>query len=133
MLQAWNGDTGHTIDRIMRGTVHVPACCMSLMGGIQPGRLRSYLADALADGPGNDGLMQRFQILVWPDTHSDWTYVDRAANSEESIARILRTLLELDAETPARFKFAAVMRRSFSLSGSRILSTRYEQTRSTRL
>jgi putative DNA primase/helicase len=49
-LQAWNGDTGHTIDRIGRGTIHVEACCMSLLGGIQPGRLRSYLVDALQDG-----------------------------------------------------------------------------------
>ncbi len=47
-LQAWNGDTGHTIDRIGRGTIHVEACCMSMLGGIQPGRLRSYLVDALA-------------------------------------------------------------------------------------
>jgi Protein of unknown function (DUF3987) len=46
-LQAWNGDTGHTIDRIGRGTIHVPACCMSMLGGIQPGRLKSYLVDAL--------------------------------------------------------------------------------------
>ena len=37
-LQAWNGDTGHTIDRIGRGTIHVEACCMSMLGGIQPGR-----------------------------------------------------------------------------------------------
>lgn len=56
-LQAWNGDTSHTIDRIGRGTIHVPGCCMSMLGGIQPGRLRSYLADALKDGPGNDGLI----------------------------------------------------------------------------
>ncbi|MGO9257925.1 MAG: DUF3987 domain-containing protein [Bryobacteraceae bacterium] len=49
-LQAWNGDTGHTIDRIGRGTIHVEACCMSMLGGIQPGRLRSYLVDALARG-----------------------------------------------------------------------------------
>jgi len=47
-LQAWNGDTGHTIDRIGRGTIHVEHCCMSMVGGIQPGRLRSYLVDALA-------------------------------------------------------------------------------------
>jgi putative DNA primase/helicase len=71
-LQAWNGDTGHTIDRIGRGTIHVEACCMSMLGGIQPGRLRSYLADALEDGPSNDGLIQRFQLLVWPDTPADW-------------------------------------------------------------
>jgi len=61
-LQAWNGDTGHTIDRIARGTIHVPACCESMLGGIQPGRLRSYLVDALKDGPSNDGLIQRFQF-----------------------------------------------------------------------
>jgi hypothetical protein len=63
-LQAWNGDTVHTIDRIGRGTTHVPHCCMSMLGGIQPGRLRSYLAEALEDGPSNDGLIQRFQVLV---------------------------------------------------------------------
>ena len=107
-LQAWNGDTGHTIDRIGRGTIHVEACCMSMLGGIQPGRLRSYLVDALEDGPSNDGLIQRFQAMVWPDTAPDWTYVDRApdAVSEQQAARIFRKLVELDAENPARFRFA---------------------------
>ncbi len=69
-LQAWNGNTGHTIDRIGRGTVHVPECCLSLLGGIQPGRLRSYMVDALRDGPYHDGLIQRFQILVWPENRA---------------------------------------------------------------
>jgi hypothetical protein len=107
-LQAWNGDTGHTIDRIGRGTIHVEACCMSMLGGIQPGRLRSYLADALEDGPSNDGLIQRFQALVWPDTAPDWNYVDRApaSASEQRAARVFRRLVELDGENPARFRFA---------------------------
>ena len=75
---------------------------MSMVGGIQPGRLRSYLVDALEDGPSNDGLIQRFQLLVWPDTAPDWNYVDRApdAASEESAARVFRKLVELDAEKP---------------------------------
>jgi putative DNA primase/helicase len=107
-LQAWNGDTGHTIDRIGRGTVHVDACCLSLVGGIQPGRLRSYLVDALHDGPSNDGLIQRFQLLVWPDTAPGWQYVDRApdAAAEDHVGRILRRLVELDVESPTRFTFA---------------------------
>jgi putative DNA primase/helicase len=106
-LSAWNGDTGHVIDRIGRGTINVEACCMSMLGGIQPGRLRSYLVDALKDGPSNDGLIQRFQLLVWPDK-PDWSYVDRApdAASEEQAARVFRKLVELDAENPARFRFA---------------------------
>ena len=107
-LQAWNGDTGYTIDRIGRGTIHVEACCMSMLGGIQPSRLRSYLVDALEDGPSNDGLIQRFQLLVWPDTAPDWNYVDRApdAASEQQAARVFRKLVELDIENPARLRFA---------------------------
>jgi putative DNA primase/helicase len=78
-----------------------------MLGGIQPGRLRSYLVDALKDGPSNDGLIQRFQLLVWPDK-SDWSYVDRVpdAASEEQAARVFRKLVELDPENPARFRFA---------------------------
>jgi hypothetical protein len=108
-LQAWNGDTGHTIDRIGRGTIHVEHCCMSMVGGIQPGRLRSYLVDALEDGPSNDGLVQRFQVLVWPDTESEWRYVDRPADEvcQRRVEQVFRSLIELDAEAPARFQFDA--------------------------
>jgi putative DNA primase/helicase len=108
-LQAWNGDTGHTIDRIARGTIHVEACCMSMLGGIQPGRLRSYLADALKDGPSNDGLIQRFQLLVWPDTAPDWEYVDRPPDpaSELTAERVFRNLVQWDTEGPMRYRFAA--------------------------
>ena len=107
-LQAWNGDTGHTIDRIGRGTIHVEACCMSMLGGIQPGRLRSYLVDALRDGPSNDGLIQRFQLLVWPDTEPGWEYIDRApdATYEKQAERVFRKLIELDGANPVRFRFA---------------------------
>jgi putative DNA primase/helicase len=108
-LQAWNGDTGHTIDRIGRGTIHVEHCCMSMLGGIQPGRLRPYLIDALEDGPTNDGLIQRFQLLVWPDTPADWKYIDRSpdATSERRAEGVMRRLAEIDPEDAPRFRFAA--------------------------
>ena len=107
-LQAWNGDTGHTIDRIGRGTVYAPYCCMSLMGGIQPDRLRSYLADVLAGGPTNDGLMQRFQVLVWPDVSRNPAYVDRTPNAaaEQRVVRIFEALVRRDPEMAERFRFA---------------------------
>jgi putative DNA primase/helicase len=54
-LSAWNGDTSHSVDRIGRGSIYVPACCLSLLGCFTPGRLKSYLVDALRDGPSNDG------------------------------------------------------------------------------
>ncbi|MFN7939111.1 MAG: YfjI family protein [Bryobacteraceae bacterium] len=106
-LQAWNGDTGHTIDRIGRGTIHVEACCMSMLGGIQPGRLRSYLVDALLDGPSNDGLIQRFQLLVWPDTAPGWKYVDRKPNAEfeETASQVFRRLAALEPNEHQCFRF----------------------------
>jgi hypothetical protein len=107
-LEAWNGDSAFTMDRIGRGSIHVPHCCMSMLGGIQPGRLRSYLVDALKDGPSNDGLFQRFQLLVWPDAPREFVEVDRPpdALSQDRAAGVFRKLVELDAEKPARFRFA---------------------------
>lgn len=76
-LTAWNGDSPYTVDRIGRGTnLHVPAVCLSLLGGTQPGRLADYVARA-ASGAANDGLIQRFGLMVWPDTPKEWKDVDR--------------------------------------------------------
>lgn len=108
-LEAWNGDSSHDIDRIGRGSIRVPHCCMSLLGGIQPGRLRSYLADALKDGPSNDGLMQRFQVLVWPDEPATWTYIDRPPNAA-AVAQaqaVYGRLTAMDAEASKLYRFGA--------------------------
>jgi len=66
------------------------------------------LAEALEDGPSNDGLIQRFQLLVWPDTEPAWQYVDRApdAASEEQATLVFSKLVELDPEDPVRFRYA---------------------------
>jgi uncharacterized protein DUF3987 len=106
-LSSWNGDTGYTVDRIGRGSVHVEACCISLLGGIQPARLRSYLLEALDDGPANDGLFQRFQVLVYPDVLKEWRYVDRAGNqTAESAARqIYHRLALMDVDLPIHLRF----------------------------
>jgi hypothetical protein len=107
-LECWNGDSSFTIDRIGRGSIHVEHCCVSLFGGIQPARLRAYLADALRDGPTNDGLIQRFQLLVWPDTKKDWTYQDLPPNAGALMAagRVYRRIAEMDPDRPLRLKFA---------------------------
>lgn len=77
-LQAYDGDQGYTFDRIMRGrNLHIPAVCIALLGGIQPGKLQSYINDAVRGGAGDDGLLQRFGLLVWPDIEGEWKNVDR--------------------------------------------------------
>jgi hypothetical protein len=106
-LEAWNGDQSFTINRIERGNIHVAHACVSLFGGIQPSRLRPYLADTLKDGPSNDGLIQRFQLAVWPDIPPNWKYIDRKPNEPalEKAACVYRRIVEMDAEKPLRLQF----------------------------
>ena len=71
-LEAWNGTGGYTVDRIGRGTVLIPAVCLSIFGGIQPGKLNRYIQEAVTESGGADGLLQRLQITVWPDSLGEW-------------------------------------------------------------
>ena len=51
--------------------------CLNAFGGIQPGPLSSYVYQAVQDEQGADGLLQRFQLTVWPDPPKSWRNVDR--------------------------------------------------------
>jgi putative DNA primase/helicase len=82
-LTAWNGDSSYTLDRIGRGLhLHIEACCISLLGGTQPARLSGYIAQAVKGGAGDDGLIQRFGLMVWPDVSPDWQNVDRPPDAD---------------------------------------------------
>jgi hypothetical protein len=71
-LEGWNGTGSFNIDRIGRGSLHVPNLCLSVFGGIQPDLLERYLA-GIANSLDNDGRIQRFQMLVYPDpVHWEW-------------------------------------------------------------
>ncbi len=76
-LESWNGNGSYSFDRIGRGTIDIQAACVSVLGGIQPGPLSEYLRGALDGGVGDDGLLQRLQVVVWPDPPRDWRDVDR--------------------------------------------------------
>ena len=81
-LEAWNGTGSYTVDRIGRGTVHIDALTLSILGGIQPGKLERYLDEAIAGGGGADGLLQRFQLVVWPDRVGAFVNIDRWPDGE---------------------------------------------------
>lgn len=107
-LECWNGDSSFTIDRIGRGSIYVENCCVSLFGGIQPTRLRSYFADAMVDGQSSDGLIQRFQLLIWPDKPRKWRYEDRKRDTEafKNAEQVYRRIAGLNADVPLRLKFS---------------------------
>jgi hypothetical protein len=92
-LEAWTGTGSYTSDRIGRGTTRVAHCCLSVFGGIQPDKIEPYLAQTLRGQ--NDGMMQRFQLLTWPDPRP-YTYVDVSPNAEAH-AQLTALFHRLDA------------------------------------
>jgi hypothetical protein len=107
-LEAWNGDGSHTTDRIGRGTIFTEHLCLSLFGGIQPSKLTKYLIQSM-NGLENDGLIQRLQLLVYPDEVKNWTLVDIAPDREarERAFSIIERLTLMDFT-----KYGAVLRGS---------------------
>ena len=81
-MSAWNGDSGYTFDRIIRGTCHIEHACVSLMGAATPSRISRYIANVEKTGMGGDGLIQRFGFMIWPDIRPEWTNVDKAPNRD---------------------------------------------------
>jgi hypothetical protein len=79
-LTAWGGKEGYTFDRIIRGTLHIEAACVSLLGGTQPGRIADFVERSIDGGQGDDGMLQRFGLAVWPDS-GGWREVDRYSDS----------------------------------------------------
>jgi len=97
-LTAADGDKPYTFDRIMRGKgLHIPALCLSIIGGIQPGILAEYVRQATSGGAGADGLLQRFGLMVYPDVNPKWEEVDRFPNKEarESVTRLAKKMDDL--------------------------------------
>jgi Protein of unknown function (DUF3987) len=81
-LTAWGGKERYTFDRIGRGRVHIEGACLSIIGSTQPGRLAEYIRRAVTGTSGDDGMIQRFGLLVWPDQSPAWEHVDRYPLSE---------------------------------------------------
>ncbi len=97
--EAWNGTSAYTYDRIGRGTLHIRAACLSVLGGIQPGPLERYLREVFG-GRGDDGLLQRFQLAVWPDGAGPWRHVDRWPDAAAR-ARVVEIFQRLNTLDPA--------------------------------
>ncbi|HWU03507.1 MAG TPA: DUF3987 domain-containing protein, partial [Novosphingobium sp.] len=78
-LTGWNGQDSYTFDRIGRGTVNIPAVNLSVLGTTQPTRLARFLRESLSRH--DDGMVQRLQLLAWPDFDTAFVEVDRQPNS----------------------------------------------------
>ena len=98
-LEAWNGNQSFDTDRIGRGHISIPNLCVSIFGGIQPDKLTMYLEQAV-NALANDGMLQRFQLLVYPEP-TPWRWQDRPPNKaarDEAFA-VFEALAALDPLT----------------------------------
>lgn len=81
-LEGWNGTGRFSYDTMSRGTIDVEAVTITVFGAMTPGTLTNYVNMAQRGGCGDDGLLQRFQLMVWPDAPATWQNVDRWPDSK---------------------------------------------------
>ena len=111
-LTGYDGNQGHPVDRIGRGHSYVPRVCMAMLGGIQPGKVQSYVREAVNGGAGDDGLLQRFGLAVWPDIQQEFRLVDRwpdtpAKQAAWAVFERLNGLLPATDDDPQEWRFSA--------------------------
>jgi len=111
-LEAYNGNSRFTYDRIGRGTVAIERCALNIVGGIQPSKLAPIVRGA--KGTVNDGLIQRFQLAVWPDPVREWKWIDRKPDpqAKERFSQLFYWLHGLELGTdenghPPAWRFTA--------------------------
>jgi hypothetical protein len=95
-LEGWNGTASLNIDRIGRGSLRVDNLCLSVFGGIQPELMERYLS-GMATSLDNDGRIQRFQVLVYPES-VPWVWKDRypVKGAREAVRDLFDRLASFD-------------------------------------
>lgn len=95
-LEGWNGTGSFSIDRIGRGSLNIKNLCLSVFGGIQPELLERYLS-GIATSLDNDGRIQRFQVMVYPNP-VPWRWSDRypVNGAREAVRDLFERLASFD-------------------------------------
>lgn len=75
-LLSASGKESFSQSRVSRGDLKIKRCVLSIIGGIQPSAIAGLIRGAVS-GDKSDGLIQRFQLAVWPDVDKSYTYIDR--------------------------------------------------------
>ena len=79
-LECWSGDTGFTVDRIGRGSIHVEHCCVSLFGGIPTGPASRLSCRCASGWPEQRWIDSALSIARVAGQKQEWEYRDRAPN-----------------------------------------------------
>lgn len=98
--KGWNGAMPHRLTRITRGIIDIPSTTISVLGGIQPDSIESSFKEELRRGAGGDGLLARYQLIVFyknTDIKEIDTSVD-IAQEAMSVNGVLRAIHQCTRE-----------------------------------
>ena len=95
-LEMWNGNQPFRSDRVSRVGDDVQGMCLTLIGGIQPDVYDKYVEEAISNSEKNDGMIQRFQVTIYPDITEELPYVDRIPDYDAELVA-LKIIEKLDA------------------------------------
>ncbi|MGD9588726.1 MAG: YfjI family protein [Pyrinomonadaceae bacterium] len=98
-LKAWGGTGSHVVDRIGRGSMRIGNLCLTVVGGIQPAKIAPFVDEVLS-GRNDDGLLQRFGAMVYPDPLPRYKYVD---DPPKGVAEARAVFTKLNAFDPAAY------------------------------
>ncbi|WP_322003342.1 DUF3987 domain-containing protein [Marinobacter alexandrii] len=108
-LECFDGCGQYVFDRIGRGTLLITSTTLAIIGGIQPSKIAPLIRGAVR-GSDDDGLIQRFQLAVFPDRIKAWHWSDRPPNKQaySTYAQAFRKFSEMEVdETPRQFSLGA--------------------------
>lgn len=99
-LTLWNGTEIVNDDTLGRGELSARGC-VSVFGCFTPGGLTEYVSDAIRGGRADDGLVQRLQVTVWPDSPKEYHPVDQWPDgpAKERLRQTFEELADIDAQS----------------------------------
>ncbi len=94
-LETWDGLGTHNVDRIGRGSLRITNLTLSIFGTIQPSIIRPLFKGS-GSKSGDDGFIQRFQAVVYPDVSAEYEYVDHDPVGVDAAREVFEGLYALD-------------------------------------
>lgn len=95
-LESFDGGS-YSVSRKTSGDLFIESNKLCFFGAIQMGAFEEMVEQAVNPSGGNDGFLQRFQLMVKPDQLKDIKYVDESPNHKamDKMAEIFRFILGL--------------------------------------
>ncbi len=108
LLEGFNAsESKYVQERIGREKVVVPSVHINILGGIQPSMLEATLDERRSNSV-NDGLMERFQLAVYPDANES-EYIDETVDESSvlTVHEMFKNLAKLGYQEPREYRFTS--------------------------